>query len=646
MQIRNVAVIAHVDHGKTTLTDRLLYQSGMFRAEDLDKLAGGQHGLIMDSGDLERERGITITAKNCAIRWRDARSDCECKINLVDTPGHADFGGEVERVLNMADGCLLVVDAFEGPMPQTRFVLGKALALGLKPVVVINKVDKPAARPEAVVNEVFDLFVTLNAAETALDFPVVYASAREGWATLDAGEIPALLAAGKDVGGVPAKRNLRPLFETIMDTIPAPYAPGSTRGATSGFRTIEEAMAHPLQIMVTSILYSDYVGRIAVGRVTAGVLRASQPMISLVARDGTLRRQKILSLETFEGLRRVETAEVTAGDICAIAGLQNVEIGATITDPETPLPLPPVKVDEPTVTMAFRVNDSPFAGREGRFVTGRQIGERLERELEKNVALRVERAPGSDAFQVSGRGLMHLGVLIETMRREGFELQVGKPQVILRDIHGATCEPVETLVIDCPEASQSDVMALVLGRKGELRHMDTKTGATGWLHLEFKIPSRSLFGLRTQLLTATRGESIMHHTLHAYESLRGEAPRRAQGVMVSNTTGTVFAYSLDRLFDRGDFFVRPGEAIYEGQIVGEHCKDNDLPVNLDINKKLTNVRAAGSDDQARVKPPRPMSLEACLEYIETDELLEVTPTALRLRKRHLTANERKKAGRQ
>ena len=644
MQIRNVAVIAHVDHGKTTLTDRLLYQSGMFRAEDLDKLAWGQHGLIMDSGDLERERGITITAKNCAIRWRDARSGCEYKINLVDTPGHADFGGEVERVLNMADGCLLVVDAFEGPMPQTRFVLGKALALGLKPVVVVNKVDKPAARPEAVVNEVFDLFVALNAPETALDFPVVYASAREGWATLEAGEIPALLADAQEGGG-PSGHGLRPLFETIIDTIPAPYAPGSSRGATSGFGTREEALAHSLQIMVTSILYSDYVGRIAVGRVTAGTLRAAQPMVTLVARDGTPKRQKILSLETFEGLRRVEAAEVSAGDICAVAGLENVEIGATIADPETPVPLPPVKVDEPTVTMAFRVNDSPFAGREGRFVTGRQIGERLERELEKNVALRVERAPGSDAFQVSGRGLMHLGVLIETMRREGFELQVGKPQVILRDINGVTCEPVESLAIDCPEASQSDVMALVLGRKGELQHMDTKTGATGWLHLEFKIPSRSLFGLRTQLLTATRGESIMHHTLYAYEPLRGEAPRRPQGVMVSNTTGTVFAYSLDRLFDRGDFFVRPGEAIYEGQIVGEHCKDNDLPVNLDINKKLTNVRASGSDDQARVKPPRPMSLEACLEYIETDELLEVTPAALRLRKRHLIANERKKAGR-
>ncbi|MDR2863180.1 MAG: translational GTPase TypA [Puniceicoccales bacterium] len=631
MQIRNVAVIAHVDHGKTTLTDRLLYQSGMFRTEDLDKLAGGQHGLVMDSGDLERERGITITAKNCAVRWRDLRDNCEYKINLIDTPGHADFGGEVERVLNMADGCLLVVDSFEGPMPQTRFVLSKALALGLKPVVVINKVDKSAARPDAVVNEVFDLLVALHAPESALDFPIVYASAREGWATLDSDKL-----------GADHPTTLLPLFETIVDAIPAPYAPGSSRGAAAGFATREEALGYPLQIMVTSILYSDYVGRIAVGRVTAGTLRNAQ-LVALIARDGTIKRQKILKLETFEGLRRVEASEATAGDICAVIGLGNVEIGATIADPETPVPLPPVEVDQPTVTMGFRVNDSPFAGREGRFVTGRQIGERLERELERNVALRVERATDSDAFQVSGRGLMHLGVLIETMRREGYELQVGKPQVILRDINGVKCEPVETLVIDCPEENQNDVMSLVLGRKGELQHMDAKTGATGWIHMEFKIPSRSIFGMRTQMLTATRGESIMHHTLLAYEPLRGEPPRRAQGVMVANTSGAVFAYSLDRLFDRGDFFVKPGDEIYEGQIVGEHCKDNDLPVNLDINKKLTNVRASGSDDQARVKPPRQMSLEACLEYIEIDELVEVTPTSLRMRKRHLTANERKRA---
>ncbi|MDR2983180.1 MAG: translational GTPase TypA [Puniceicoccales bacterium] len=631
MQIRNVAVIAHVDHGKTTLTDRLLYQSGMFRTEDLDKLAGGQHGLVMDSGDLERERGITITAKNCAIRWRDPRGGQEYKINLIDTPGHADFGGEVERVLNMADGCLLVVDSFEGPMPQTRFVLSKALALGLKPVVVINKVDKPAARPDAVVNEVFDLLVALNAPEYALDFPVVYASAREGWATTD----PTRIKADR-----PA--NLLDLYQTIVDSIPAPYAPGSSRGAAAGFATREEALEYPLQMMVTSILYSDYVGRIAVGRVSAGTLWNAQ-LVALVGRDGSIHRQKILKLETFEGLRRTESAEATAGDICAVLGLDKVEIGATITDPETPVPLPPVEIDEPTVTMAFRVNDSPFAGREGKYVTGRQIGDRLEKELERNVALRVERTPGSDSFQVSGRGLMHLGVLIETMRREGFEVQVGKPQVIIREINGVKCEPIETLVIDCPEVNQSDVMSLVLGRKGELQHMDAKTGATGWIHMEFKIPSRSIFGLRTMLLTATRGEAIMHHTLLAYEPTKGEPPRRPQGVMVANASGAVTAYSLDRLFDRGDFFVKPGDEIYEGQIVGEHCKDNDLPVNLDINKKLSNVRAAGSDDQARIKPPRIMSLEASLEYIETDELVEVTPSSLRLRKRWLKGHERKKA---
>ncbi len=632
MQIRNVAVIAHVDHGKTTLTDRLLYQSGMFRTEDLDKLAGGQHGNIMDSGDLERERGITITAKNCAVRWRDPRDNREYKINLIDTPGHADFGGEVERVLNMADGCLLVVDSFEGPMPQTRFVLSKALALGLKPVVVINKVDKPTARPNEVVNEVFDLLVALNAPDHALDFPVVFASAREGWGTTDVDRI-------KD----DRPDNLLELYQTIVDAIPAPYAPGSSRGAAAGFATREEALGYPLQLMVTSILYSDYVGRIAVGRVSAGTLKNAQ-LVALVSRDGTIHRQKILKLETFEGLRRTEASEASAGDICAVIGLDKVEIGATITDPETPVPMPPVEVDEPTVTMGFRVNDSPFAGREGKYVTGRQIGDRLEKELEKNVALRVERAADNDSFQVSGRGLMHLGVLIETMRREGFELQVGKPQVIIREINGVKCEPVETLVIDCPQEAQSDVMSLVLGRKGELQHMDAKTGATGWIHMEFKSPSRSLFGLRTMLLTATRGESIMHHTLLGYEPIKGEPPRRPAGVMISNSGGTVTAYSLDRLYDRGDFFVTPGDEIYEGQVVGEHCKDTDLPVNLDIGKKLTNVRASGSDDQARVKPARKMSLEASLEYIENDELVEVTPTSIRLRKRYLKEHERKRAG--
>ncbi|MSR72057.1 MAG: translational GTPase TypA [Opitutia bacterium] len=635
MKLRNIAVIAHVDHGKTTLTDRLLYQSGMFRAEDLDKLAGGQHGLIMDSGDLERERGITITAKNCSIRWTDPRNKDEYKINLIDTPGHADFGGEVERVLNMADGCLLVVDSFEGPMPQTRFVLSKALALGLKPIVVVNKIDKPSARPDAVVDEIFDLLVALDAPESALDFPVVYASGRDGWATVD--------RAKTEEGKRP--KDLLELFYAIVDHIPEPYAEGSSRGAAAGFKSREEALANPLQIMVTAILYSDYVGRIAVGRVTAGRIKPSMPVM-LINRAGEQFKQRTLEVEVFEALGRVKAEEVTAGDICAVIGLDHVEIGATITDIETPKPMPPVKVDEPTVTMAFRVNDSPFAGRDGKFVTGRQVGERLTKELEKNVALRVEREAGADAFQVSGRGLMHLGVLIETMRREGYELSVGKPQVIMKQIDGKECEPVETLAVDCPVASQSDVMALVLSRRGELRSMDAKAGTSGWIHMEFKIPSRSLFGLRTMMLTTTRGDAVMYHNLLGYEPVKGDAPRRAAGVMIGGEGGQVTSYSLDRLYDRGDFFVKPTDEIYMGQVVGEHCKDNDLEINLVINKKLSNVRASGSDDMAKIKPMRQMSLENCLEYIESDELVEVTPNFIRMRKRYLTENERKRFGKQ
>ena len=631
MNLRNIAVIAHVDHGKTTLTDRLLYQSGMFRAEDLDKLAGGQHGLIMDSGDLERERGITITAKNCAIKWTDPRDQKEYKINLIDTPGHADFGGEVERVLNMADGCLLVVDSFEGPMPQTRFVLSKALALGLKPIVVINKIDKPSARPDAVVDEVFDLLVALDAPASALDFPIIYASGREGWGTLDR---------AKTVEGQRPK-DLMDLFYTIVDKIPEPYAEGSSRGAAAGFKSRPEALANPLQIMVTAMLYSDYVGRIAVGRVTAGKIAPGMPVM-MVTRAGEQHKQRVLEVEVFEALGRVKAQEVSAGDICAVIGLDHVEIGATITDIEDPRPMPPVSVDEPTVTMAFRVNDSPFAGRDGKFVTGRQVGERLIKELEKNVALRVDREVGADSWKVSGRGLMHLGVLIETMRREGYELSVGKPTVIMKQIDGVECEPVETLAVDCPEASQSDVMSLVLGRRGELRSMDAKAGTSGWIHMEFKVPSRALFGLRTLMLTTTRGEAVMYHNLLGYEPVRGEAPHRAAGVMIGGEGGAVTAYSLDRLYDRGDFFVKPTDEIYMGQIVGEHCKDNDLEINLVINKKLSNVRASGSDDAAKIKPMRQMSLEACLEYIESDEMVEITPNFIRMRKRYLTENERKR----
>ena len=631
MNLRNIAVIAHVDHGKTTLTDRLLYQSGMFRAEDLDKLAGGQHGLIMDSGDLERERGITITAKNCAIKWTDPRDQKEYKINLIDTPGHADFGGEVERVLNMADGCLLVVDSFEGPMPQTRFVLSKALALGLKPIVVINKIDKASARPDAVVDEVFDLLVALDAPESALDFPIIYASGREGWGTLDR---------AKTVEGQRPK-DLMDLFYTIVDKIPEPYAEGSSRGAAAGFKSRAEALANPLQIMVTAMLYSDYVGRIAVGRVTAGKIAPGMPVM-MVTRNGEQFKQRVLEVEVFEALGRVKSQEVTAGDICAVIGLDHVEIGATITDIEDPRPMTPVSVDEPTVTMAFRVNDSPFAGRDGKFVTGRQVGERLIKELEKNVALRVDREVGADSWKVSGRGLMHLGVLIETMRREGYELSVGKPTVIMKQIDGVECEPVETLAVDCPEASQSDVMSLVLGRRGELRSMDAKAGTSGWIHMEFKVPSRALFGLRTLMLTTTRGEAVMYHNLLGDEPVRGDAPHRAAGVMIGGEGGAVTAYSLDRLYDRGDFFVKPTDEIYMGQIVGEHCKDNDLEINLVINKKLSNVRASGSDDAAKIKPMRQMSLEACLEYIESDEMVEITPNFIRMRKRYLTENERKR----
>jgi GTP-binding protein len=524
-----------------------------------------------------------------------------------------------------------VVDSFEGPMPQTRFVLSKALALGLKPIVVINKIDKSSARPDAVVDEVFDLLVALDAPESALDFPIIYASGREGWGTLDR---------AKTVEGQRPK-DLMDLFYTIVDKIPEPYAEGSSRGAAAGFKSRAEALANPLQIMVTAMLYSDYVGRIAVGRVTAGKIAPGMPVM-MVTRNGEQFKQRVLEVEVFEALGRVKTLEASAGDICAVIGLDHVEIGATITDLEDPRPMPPVSVDEPTVTMAFRVNDSPFAGRDGKFVTGRQVGERLIKELEKNVALRVDRETGADAWKVSGRGLMHLGVLIETMRREGYELSVGKPTVIMKQIDGVECEPVETLAVDCPEASQSDVMSLVLGRRGELRSMDAKAGTSGWIHMEFKVPSRALFGLRTLMLTTTRGEAVMYHNLLGYEPVKGEAPHRAAGVMIGGEGGAVTAYSLDRLYDRGDFFVKPTDEIYQGQVVGEHCKDNDLEINLVINKKLSNVRASGSDDAAKIKPMRQMSLEACLEYIESDELVEITPNFIRMRKRWLTENERKR----
>jgi len=632
-RLRNVAVIAHVDHGKTTLTDQLLYQSGMFRSEELDKLAGGQHGLVMDTGDLERERGITITSKNCAVNYRHS-DGADYKINLIDTPGHADFGGEVERVLNMADGCLLVVDAFEGPMPQTRFVLGKALAIGLKPVVVINKIDKPNARPDDVINEVFDLLGELDAPDDALDFPVVYASAKQGWATMDAGKV------GED----DHPETIAALYEAILEHVPHPYADGSSRAAAAGFKTAKDALAAPLQMMVTSLQYSDYVGRVAIGRVTAGRLTAGQ-RVTVINRAGEATQQKVLKLNVFDGLAQAEANEVSAGDVCAVVGLDPIDIGDTIACPDDPSALPSVKIDEPTLSMTFRINDSPFAGQEGDFVTSRQIADRLNKELQSNVALRVEQGDSGESFLVSGRGLMHLGVLLETMRREGYEVQVGKPEVIVKEIDGKKHEPIEGLVVDCPAECQNAVMSLVMNRRADIEKMDPKAGAGDYVHMEFRIPARALMGLRTKMLTATQGRAIMHHNLLRYEPMKGEAPKRPNGVMIAADTGQVTAYSLDRLFDRGVFFVKPGDKIYEGQVVGEHNRDNDITVNLVINKKLTNVRASGSDDATRVKPAREMSLEACLEYIEADELVELTPQSIRLRKRRLKESDRKRSDR-
>ena len=636
--IRNVAVIAHVDHGKTTLTDQLLYQSGMFRNEDLDKLAGGQHNLILDTGDLERERGITITAKNCAITYRH-NDGADYKINLIDTPGHADFGGEVERVLNLADGCLLVIDSFEGPMPQTRFVMEKALEIGLKPVVIINKIDKPNARPDDVINEVFDLLVSLDAPDDALDFPVIYASAKEGWATAD----------GAKVGTDDQPSNMLDLYQAILTHVPAPYAEGSSRGATAGFKSRKDALAAPLQLMVTTIVYSEYVGRIAVGRVNAGRITSGQ-QVTVINRAGEGKQQRVVKLEAFDGLGRKETNQVCAGDICAVTGLDSIDIGDTIACPDRPEALPAVEIDEPTLTMTFSVNDSPFCGQDGEYVTGRQVYDRLQREPQSNVALRVERAQAGESFRVSGRGLMHLGVLLETMRREGYEVQVGKPEVILKrpeegEHAGVLCEPIEQLVIDCPSECQNDVMALVMHRKAEIVSMDPKAGAGDYVHMEFTIPARGLIGLRTRMLTATQGRAVIHHNLLRYEPMRGDVPKRPAGVMVATDPGQITAYSLDRLFDRGVFFVKPGDQVYEGQIVGEHCKDNDISVNAVINKKHSNVRSAAADDQTRVKPARDMSLEACLEYIEEDELVELTPKNIRLRKKQLREAMRRRDSR-
>ncbi len=604
--LRNIAIIAHVDHGKTTLVDQMMRQSGLFRSEELDRLQGGQHGLILDSNDLERERGITILAKNIALTVAGT------KINIIDTPGHADFGGEVERVLKMADGCLLLVDAAEGPLPQTRFVLRKAFECGLKPIVVINKIDRSDARPVAVLNEVFDLFVALEADDATLDFPTIYAAGREGISTTD------LAIPGVD---------FKPLFAAIIKHVPAP----------------DVEMDAPLQMLVISLDYSDYVGRIAIGRVNAGKIRKNQ-RIALMKHDGTRVDSTIKQLYVFDRLGRVETDEVLAGDVCAVVGLEKLDIGDTIADIDKPVALTPIKVDEPTLDMLFRINDSPFCGQEGTYVTSRQLRDRLMRELQSNVALRVvPSADKKDEFFVSGRGLLHLSILIETMRREGFELSVGKPRVINREIDGKTMEPIEYLVVDVPTAHVGSVMELTGNRRAECIKLETRGDSA---HIEFTIPARGLIGLRTRLLNATSGQAIMHHTFYDYQPSRGSIPGRLNGVLISLETGTTRPFALDGLQDRGTFFVGAPVPVYEGQIVGENCRDNDLVVNVCKEKKLTNMRASGSDKSIILKPPRQMTLELALEYIEEDELVEVTPSAIRMRKMYLKENDRKKYNRQ
>ena len=610
--IRNVAIIAHVDHGKTTLVDKLLYQSGMFRTEDLDKLAGGEADLIMDSNPIERERGITILSKNCAVYYTDIQGD-EYKINIIDTPGHADFGGEVERVLKMADGVLLLVDAFEGPMPQTRFVLTKALENKLKPIVVINKIDRENSRPHEVVNEVFDLLVQLGATDDALDFPIIYASARQGWATTD-----------------PDKKttNMQIVFETIIDKVPPPKAD----------------LDSPLQMLVTSLEYSDYVGKIAVGRVFAGKISEGQN-VTVIDANNVHTLQKVLQVHLFDGLTRKQVSEVLAGDICAVSGLDPVDIANTIACPDNPSKLAVIAVDEPTMSMTFRVNDGPFAGRDGKYVTSRQIGERLEKELQHNVALRVEPGLTPEEFIVSGRGLMHLGILLENMRREGYEICVGKPEVIVKVIDGIHQEPIELLAVDCPMDCQSAVMGLIGERRCEVLKIDAKSGTNDFIHMEFLIPSRGLFGLNARMMNATQGKAIMHHSFERYEPLRGSIPQRKSGVMVATNAGQVTAYALDALYDRGTFFVEPGDTVYQGQVVGEHCKDNDIPVNPVKLKQMSNMRASGKDEAARVKAARIMSLELSMEYIQSDELVEICPNSIRIRKRFLREEDRRRAAR-
>ena len=595
--IRNIAIIAHVDHGKTTLVDKMLLAGNLFRK---NQNAGE---LILDNNDLERERGITILSKNVSIRYG------ETKINIIDTPGHSDFGGEVERVLNMADGCLLLVDAFEGPMPQTRFVLQKALEIGLKPIVVVNKVDKPNCRPEEVYEMVFDLMCDLNATEDQLDFPVVYGSAKNGWM-------------GEDYNQ--PTENIDYLLQKIIEVIPAPKQLEGTP-----------------QLLITSLDYSNYTGRIAVGRVHRGIITEGMKC-TIAHRDGTLEKTQIKEVHTFEGMTRSRTQSVSCGDICAIVGLERFEIGDTICDFENPEPLPPIAIDEPTMSMLFAINDSPFFGKEGKFCTSRHINDRLEKELEKDLALRVSRTPGGDSWIVSGRGVLHLSILIETMRREGYELQVGQPQVIYKEIDGQRCEPMEELTINVPEEFSSKMIDLVTRRKGELTSMQSLGER---VDIEFLIPSRGIIGLRTNVLTASQGEAIMAHRFMEYQPYKGDLQRRQNGSMVSLEGGTAFAYAIDHLQDRGRFFISPQDEVYAGQVVGEHVHENDLVVNVTKAKQLTNMRASGADEKARIIPPTIFSLEEALEYIKEDEYVEVTPKSMRMRKIILDHLARKRAAR-
>lgn len=596
-KLRNIAIIAHVDHGKTTLVDKMIMQSHVLR--DNAKNSGE---LILDNNDLERERGITILSKNVSVIYKD------CKINIIDTPGHADFGGEVERVLNMCDGVLLLVDAFEGTMPQTRFVLQKALSLGKKPIVVINKVDKPNCRPEVVNEQVFDLMFSLGATEEQLDYKTIYGSAKQGWMS--------------HVWNQPTD-SISPLLDTILDEIPEPAVVEGTP-----------------QMLITSLEYSSYIGRIAVGKVTRGELKTGQN-VTLAKRDGvTMQKSRIKELMVFEGLGKKKVDAVPCGEICALIGIDGFEIGDTICDYENPEPLPPIAIDEPTMSMLFTINNSPFFGKDGKYVTSRHIKERLDRELEKNLALRVEPGANADSFIVFGRGVLHLSVLIETMRREGYELQVGQPKVIVKEIDGKKSEPIEEMTVDCPQEYSGTVIELATKRKGTLTNMETNGDRT---RLEFSIPSRGIIGLRSNMLTATAGEAIMTHRLKGFEPWTGEIEMRVNGSIISGETGTAYAYSIDKLQDRGRFFISPMEQVYEGQVIGEHTRQNDITVNVTKAKQLTNMRASGSDEKTSIAPPKVFSLEEALEYIKEDEYVEVTPHAMRLRKILLNETDRKRA---